>query len=103
LNTNLEKVNPKSRQKLKWKTVEELVRYKRDIVHYFLENIPNLYLQFGKGWRQNWRMSKAQFHKLLVWGGFCETHDTELTEKFLYTCDDENLTETIDYRELLTS
>jgi hypothetical protein len=102
LNRDFEKVNPKSRLKLKWKTIEELVRYKKHIVHYFLNNLPNLYLQFGKGWQQNWRLSPGQFHKLMVWGGFCEIEDRDLSDKFVYACDcDEKEQMSIDYRYFL--
>lgn len=90
LNKNIEKTNPKSRCKLKWKTIQNLIFYKPDIVNYTIKNYVNIYLEFGKGLKGNFRLAKHQFHRLLCFAGLTKTEDWETTDKLMYSFDDEN-------------
>lgn len=103
LHPNKDAVSQKSRMKLKWKTMENIILTKANIINHALKHMHEIYLEFGKGPKENFRLNKQRFHELLCFCDLTKKDDKKTTEKLIYSFFDQKQTNTVDYRELFAS
>ena len=96
-NPNRDKINVKSKFKIKWKMIQWLMNNKKENVVELLKNVCGLHCKFGEG---HYRLNKKEFNDFLSSAGL--GGQTELVDKMFFIHDETNCG-SVDYREVLLS
>lgn len=99
-NPNKNKINKKSKFKIKWKTIQWVMNNKRDSINQLLNNIGSLFSKFGKGENRNYGLNRKEFNDLLSYAGL--SGNQSLVDKMFFIFD-ELSQGVVDYREVLVS